>query len=170
MIKLSLKDEEWEYTYIDHDRVIVRAIVFDDELNLHFVKVSRDDEFGNLSFIETAGGGVEVGENLEEAIIRELKEELGVEVEIVTKIGVVHDYYNLIHRRNINNYYLCKIRSIGEKNMTESEMNDFNMDGIILKYDEAIIEYEKMKDEKLGRLIANRELPVLREVKKMLDM
>ena len=27
---IELKDNEWQYTYIDHDRVIVRAIVFDD--------------------------------------------------------------------------------------------------------------------------------------------
>ena len=34
-----------------------------------------------------------------------LKEELGVEIEIISKIGVVSDYYNLIHRHNINNYF-----------------------------------------------------------------
>ena len=38
--------------------------------------------------IETAGGGVEEGEDLIAAIKRELKEELGAEVEVVCKIGV----------------------------------------------------------------------------------
>ena len=40
---------------------------------------------------------------------RELKEELGADVEVVCKIGVVSDYYNLIHRHNINNYFLCRV-------------------------------------------------------------
>ena len=36
-IKLQLQDEEWPLTYTDHDREIVRAIVFDDEGYFYFV-------------------------------------------------------------------------------------------------------------------------------------
>ena len=73
--------------------------------------ISPDNIFisphGKVTLIETSGGGVEKGEDLLVAIERELKEELGAKVEILCKIGVVSDYYNLIHRHNINNYYLC---------------------------------------------------------------
>ncbi len=48
----------------------------------------RDDIFRDGVFIETAGGGVEEGESTEEAIHRELKEELGVKVEVLCKIGL----------------------------------------------------------------------------------
>ena len=61
------------------------------------------------------------------AIQRELKEELGVTVTIICKIGVVSDYYNLIHRHNINNYFLCKVESFGDKNLTEDEINSFHL-------------------------------------------
>ena len=64
---------------------------------------------GQATIIETAGGGVEEGEELQDAIKKELKEELGVKVDVICKIGVVSDYYNLIHRHNINNYFLCKV-------------------------------------------------------------
>ena len=64
---------------------------------------------------EIPGGHREPGESILETAKRELKEELGVSVEIVFKIGVVSDYYNLIHRHNINNYFLCKVKSFGEK-------------------------------------------------------
>ena len=110
-LNLELQDTQWPKTYIDHDRQIVRAIVVDDEQNFYFVKVQRDDDFGKGTFIETSGGGVEAGEDLTTALKRELKEELGANVDILCKIGVVSDYYNLIHRHNINNYFLCKINS-----------------------------------------------------------
>ena len=71
-LKLDLKDQEWPKTYIDHDRDIVRAIVYDDEGYFYFVRIDRDDEFGKAAYIETSGGGVESGEDLETAIRREL--------------------------------------------------------------------------------------------------
>ena len=102
---LDLKDEEWRLDYIDHDRDIVRAIVFDNDGYFYFVRAVRDDDFGKATLIETAGGGVESGEDHITAIKRELAEELGATVAIVAKIGVVSDYYNLIHRHNVNNYF-----------------------------------------------------------------
>jgi 8-oxo-dGTP pyrophosphatase MutT (NUDIX family) len=111
---LELRDEEWPFDYTDHDRNIVRAIVFDDEGYFYFVRADRDDIFAKAVVIETSGGGVEGDEDLDKAIKRELIEELGAEVEVITKIGVVSDYYNLIHRHNVNNYFLCRVVSFGE--------------------------------------------------------
>ena len=102
-IRIDLQDTEWQSDYIDHDRNIARAIVYDENGQFYFVRAERDDDFGKATLIETSGGGVEKGEDLSDAIKRELREELGAEVEIVCKIGVVSDYYNLIHRHNINN-------------------------------------------------------------------
>ena len=69
-LKLELQDTEWTYEYIDHDRNIARAIVFDDKGQFYFVKAVRDDDFGKATLIETAGGGVEPGEDLITAIKR----------------------------------------------------------------------------------------------------
>jgi 8-oxo-dGTP pyrophosphatase MutT (NUDIX family) len=168
-LMLHLQDEEWPLEYTDHDRDIVRAIVFDEEGNFYFVRAERDDDFGKATLIETAGGGVEKGEDLLAAIKRELKEELGASVEILCKIGVVSDYYNLIHRHNINNYYLCKAVSFGEKNLMQDEIECFHLSTLKLTYEEAVAEYERCSSTKLGRLVANRELPVLRQAKKILD-
>lgn len=168
-IKLDLHDEEWEYKGVTHDREIVRAIVFDDAGYFHFVRVDRDDDFGKAVYIETAGGGVENGENLDTAILRELNEELGASVEIVCKIGIVSDYYNLIHRHNINNYYLCKVISFGETHMTEDEINSFHLSKVKLTYEEAVAEYEKCRETPIGRIVCNRELPILKRAKEILD-
>ena len=167
-LNLQLKDTEWPLEYIDHDRKIVRAIVFDDQENYYFVRAKRDDDFGKATLIETSGGGVEASEDLETALKRELKEELGAEVEIMHKIGIVSDYYNLIHRHNINNYYLCKVTSFGEKHLTKDEIEDFHLSTLRLSYRNAEKEYQKCAETKIGKLIADRELPVLRRAKVLL--
>ena len=168
-LKLELRDTEWPFTGTDHDRLIVRAIVTDDAGYFYFVRAVRNDEFGDVTLIETSGGGVEAGEDLPTAIRRELREELGADVGVLMKIGVVSDYYNLIRRHNINNYFLCKIRSFGEKHLTEDEIGKFHLSTLKLRYGEAVAEYENRADTKLGRLIAQRELPVLHRAKMLLD-
>ena len=168
-LDIHLRDEEWRFDGITHDRQIVRAILFDDEGYFYFVHVDRDDDFGRAAYIETAGGGVEDGENLDFAIRRELGEELGAFVEVVCKIGVVSDYYNLIHRHNINNYYLCRAVSFGDTHMTEDEIHSFHLSSLKLTYDEAVAEYERCRQTPLGRIICNRELPVLKRAKEILE-
>ena len=165
---LNLEDGEWPLTTIDHDRLIARAIVIDDEENFYFVRLNRNDDFGQAKLIETAGGGVEEGEDLVAAIRRELKEELGVDVEVLCKLGVVSDYYNLINRHNINNYFLCRAVSFGDKHLTKDEIEDFHLSTSKLKYEEALAEYERCRCTKLGRLIANREVPILKRAKELL--
>lgn len=168
-LELNLRDEEWAFCGITHDRNIVRAIVFDDDGYFYFVRVDRDDDFGKCVCIETAGGGVEEGEDLEIAIRRELYEELGASVEVICKIAVVSDYYNLIKRHNISNYYLCRAISFGEKHLTKEEIYYWHLSTLRLSFDEAVAEYEKRCNSSLGRLICNRELPVLLKAKEILD-
>ena len=168
-IKIELTDKEWPFTYTDHDRNIVRGIVFDDEGRFYFVRADRDDDFGRAVVIETAGGGVESGEDLDLAIRRELREELGADVEVVCKIGVVSDYYNLIHRHNVNNYFLCRAISFGERSLTEDEIERYHLSTLTMTYDEAIEEYERCKNSRLGRILANREMPILQRAKEIID-
>ena len=168
-LRLELQDNEWPFEFTERDRAIARAICIDDEGYFYFVRVTRDDYFGKATLIETAGGGVEEGEDPGTAIRRELKEELGADTEVVCRIGVVSDYYNLLHRHNINNYFLCKVLSFGDKNMTQQEIEDFHMSTLKLTYDEAVAEYEKRRETAIGRLICNRELPVLKRAREILD-
>ncbi len=168
-LRLELSDNEWPLEYIDHDRPIARAIVYDDDGYFYFMRAHRQDDFGHATIIETSGGGVEKGENPDKAILRELSEELGAEVDVICKIGVVSDYYNLIHRHNLNNYYLCKVKSFGEKHLMPDEIDVFHLSTLKLTFDEAVAEYKRRKDTQIGRLIASRELPVLQRAKEIID-
>ena len=143
-INIDLQDTEWELDYIDHDRNIARAIVYDESGQFYFVRAQRDDDFGKATLIETAGGGVEDGKDFS-------------------------DYYNLIHRHNINNYFLCKVESFGDKNLTEDEINSFHLSTLKLSYEEAVKEYKDRANTKIGKLVANRELPVLYRAKEILQ-
>lgn len=168
-LNLLLHDTQWPFEYIDHDRTVARAIVYDENRQFYFVRAERDDDFGKATIIETAGGGVEEGEDLLTAVQRELKEELGVQAEVICQIGVIEDHYNLIHRHNINNYFLCKVVTFGEKNLTPDEMKHFHLSTLKLSYEEAVQEYINRADTRLGKLVANRELPVLHRAKEIFD-
>ena len=168
-LRLRLQDTEWPFTGIDHDRLIARAIVIDDARNYYFVRAERDDDFGRAVLIETSGGGVEPGEDLTEAVMRELREELGAETEVIGRIGIVEDDYNLIHRHNINHYFLCRVRSFSERHLTRDEIEEFHLRTLCLSYDEAIEEYERCSCTAIGRLIARRELPVLQRAHAMIE-
>ena len=168
-LRLSLADSQWPAGRVDHDRLIARAIVADGEGRYFFAHIRRDDEFGRCELIETAGGGVEEGEALRDAIRRELREELGAEVEILGKLAFVSDYYNLIGRHNLNHYFLCRALSFGRRHLTEQEAQSFHMTTLSLSFDEAVATYERCACSPLGRLIAQRELPVLRYAHELLS-
>ena len=46
--------------------------------------------------------------------------------------------------------------------LTQDEIEQFHLSILKLRYEDAVREYELRRDSKLGRLIAQRELPILR--------
>ena len=90
-----------------------------------------------------------------------MKEELGASVEVLCKIGTVSDYYNQIHRHNVNHYFLCRVTSFGKTEMTPKELEEFELSTLKLTYEEAFEEYKRCAAKPWGVLLENRELPVL---------
>ncbi len=160
MIELYLKDNEFENLGITHTRHVARAIVLEDDKIL-MLRVNRDDEFGKACYLETSGGGVDEGETPEQAVLREIDEELGVKGEIITKLGIVDDYYNKIKRHNINHYYLVKVT--GKTKIHHVSAGDSLIDGILkLDFNDIFLEYNN-KNEKIKRLVYSREEPIVKE-------
>jgi len=167
-IDLDLEDVSWEDKGTKELRHVVRAIVIEGD-KLVFVHVDRADAFGTLTYIETSGGGVEAEEDKQTGLKRELKEELGIEVEILAYLGQVRDYYHLINRKNINDYYLVKVTGHGERNLTQDEIKKWHLTDIRLSYLYAESIYKEMVSSKLSLLVSNRELPVLIKAKQVID-
>ena len=48
------------------------------------------------------------------------------------------------------------------------ESTEKHLSTLKLNYDVAVAEYEKCKETRLGRLVANRELPILKRAKEII--
>ncbi|HTH92933.1 MAG TPA: NUDIX domain-containing protein [Candidatus Paceibacterota bacterium] len=94
-------------------RKAVRAIVIDQEDNLGLIHITNSDR----QYYELPGGGVEEGESLEQACIRECKEEIGCVVEIVRELGMTREYRKKLER--INESYCFVVKVVGEKGLPE---------------------------------------------------
>lgn len=151
---------------IKEERLIARAVLLDENDKVVLELMERDDEFEYSKYVETPGGGVKPHETFIDALKRELLEELGYNIEVIAPIEVVEDYYNLIYRKNINHYYLCRIIS------KVNDLHQEELEKIIIKgethlsFDEAISEMKKNVGT-VGKLVLQRELPILELAKKM---
>lgn len=164
---LKLLDNEFPLEYIDHTRKVARAILLNEKGEVALNKLHGFDQFGSREYYETPGGGFHKYETSKKALFREIKEETGYQIEIIAPIGIVDDYYNLIHRHNKNYYYLCKtVKYVGKK------LDDYEKSMIEklvwVSIDKAIEIYENMDVSPVARLVINRELPILKKVKEML--
>lgn len=161
ILNLHLQDTSWGKSSASYQqRLIGRAIVMDQD-KLLFVHVHRDDMFGKMDFLETSGGGIKKGEKIVEGLRRELQEELGITVDVICYLGLVDDYYNLISRENLNHYFL--VRKIGDvqSHLMADERNAFHLTKASVTLEEARKVYEGNKELKLGKLLYQREMPVI---------
>lgn len=85
-------------------RIAARGIILkgDELIFIHRIRIKDDKK---VEYYVFPGGGVEEGETLIDCIIRELMEELGIEVNVVKTV------YRLEKEKDIEYYLLCEYKS-----------------------------------------------------------
>ncbi len=165
----SYLDHEYPFKGIYESRNIVRAILMNEEGKFYFHHLYGDDLFGHRDYYETPGGGVEKGETLIEALKRECLEEVGYEIEVIAPIGEVIDYYNLIHRKNNNHYFLAKVK--GERKAVHfvSKGDALIQETVALSLKEAKSLYLEKAVTPIARLVYQREFIVLEKAENIIE-
>ena len=162
------KDNEYEYSGTNHTRIVSRGFLLDEDLKIALIHIKGTDEFGERDYYETPGGGVNDNESLTDAVKREVLEETGYSSSIISEIGYVIDYYNLIKRKNITYYYLLKKEKYIKKTLEDYEKDIMESVGFYT-IDEAIELYTNHMNFKVGRIVKNRELRVLLDIKNIVE-
>lgn len=72
-----------------------RGVLVDDMLNVAMMYMSK------INLYKLPGGGIDEGENIRDAFLREIKEETGYEAEITHELGCIEEH------KNKNNFMQC---------------------------------------------------------------
>jgi 8-oxo-dGTP diphosphatase len=98
-------------------RYASRGVLVDNKLNVALMYMSKSNLY------KLPGGGVEEGENTENAFLREIKEETGYEAEITHELGYIEEHKN---RNDFMQYSYCFIAKahygVSKANLSENEM------------------------------------------------
>ncbi len=100
------------------------GMIFNDEGKLLVVRRSKDPAKGTWHI---PGGFVEVGESIEQAIEREIKEELNIEIKAEKYLFSIPNLYQYkgIERYPLDFFFKCKLVNISTMSVDLSENSDY---------------------------------------------
>ena len=148
-----------------YHRRAARAVLLDREGRVFLMYV------GLHSYHKLPGGGIQKGEDVKQALARELMEEVGCEAEILSEVGEIVEYRDFEKMKQTSYCYVA--RQIGEKvsnSLEEDElanqMTELKADSI----DEAIrLADADTPDNIEGRFIRRRDTGFLRKAQLLLQ-
>ncbi len=145
------------------ERHAVRAVILDDKGKIPLLFLAK------YNFHSLPGGGIEESETTEQALIREIKEETGCQINLIKPIGRIIEYRSVLKAKRINDAYLGTVTQKGTPMFTEGEIADVSQ--LVWKnLDEAIqtIESDEPNIYK-GLFIQQRDLTFLKEAQRVIN-
>ncbi len=152
------------YTNSYRLRKAARALVFNDENKIALMYMVKD------GYHTLPGGWIEVWENIQEWLVREIREEVGADIIILDEIGVTIEYRNSTELMQISYCYMTKV--FWELHATN--LDEFEKEGwfslLWVNLDEAIDYLKKDNNKNLfAKFIQKRDLSILTEWKRILE-
>jgi len=146
-----------------HVRQAVRAVLQNERKQIALMHI------GEYNVYKLPGGGVEEGESLDFAFIREIKEETGCEAEKISNLGIYIEKRDEWKMFQISHCYFARVTKVGVIKLDEAEQKEkFTLhwvDGI----KEAIKLVKSNKSDRYDdKYIKNRDLAILKMAKKSL--
>ena len=136
-------------------REAVRAIVLKgDKMALLYVS--------NENYHKLPGGGIEQGENLNQALEREILEEVGVTIENIREVGKIIEYRKQHHLKQISYCFVIDVKyDTGNLNYTEEEKAEgFELKWVSIQEALKLMKNDKPKDY-LGTFVKARDICIL---------
>jgi len=145
-------------------RVTVRAVVFDSQGKIALLHSAKG------GYHTIPGGGIETNESLEEALRREVKEEVGCSINDIRELGVIEEYRNEQGRHQISYGFMVNLDGDkGESNFDELEIAEgFVCAWITLEDAIETFQNDSNHTTHKGKFICLRDLTFLREAQRIL--
>lgn len=144
-------------------RRAARAVIFNDKDEVALVDVSRK------GYHKIPGGGVEDGEELEEALEREAMEEAGVKIEVERELGMTVEYRNRWQEKQESYCYIARATGPPKGRHLDTEEEEDGFEILWVPLDKAIEIAEADKLEEYGpKFMGFRDLFFLKKAKEVL--
>ena len=155
-------DDYFPYNGYDHIRYTARALLENQDGKFAFLHIVGEDFFGVRDHLETCGGGLEEGEKLDETIVREVKEEVGLDIIEYELVGSILDAYNLINRITLSTFFHCKVDNNNLSKVHRTYEEEVLIKEILwLDPDEALDRLKNSPKSNVDKIVQRRDFAAL---------